>query len=111
MILAGIPALFLRMDPQTSSRASTTIYPGPQNAPDVSAGRNVLGFPEGPRPKATDLSAGAQAGVSPWYGVYEEIVYFAEPVFANLRVAQWLSKAMFTPIRHLSAPGSTGSGP
>ncbi len=58
------------MNPQKSSRASYTIYPGPQNAPDVSAGMNVLGFPEGPRPKATDLSAGAQAGVSPWYGVY-----------------------------------------
>ncbi len=24
----------------------------------------------GPGPKATNLSAGAQAGVSPWYGVY-----------------------------------------
>jgi len=39
-----------------------TIYPVPQNAPRVSAGMNVLNFPEGQRPKATD--------VSPWYGVY-----------------------------------------
>jgi hypothetical protein len=27
-------------------------------------------YSTGPGPKATDLSAGAQAGVSPWYGVY-----------------------------------------
>jgi len=38
------------------------IYPVPQNAPHVSTGMNVLDFPEGHRPKATD--------VSPWYGVY-----------------------------------------
>ncbi len=38
------------------------IYPEPQNAPDVSPGMNVPNFPEGKRPKATD--------VSPWYGVY-----------------------------------------
>ena len=60
------------------------VYPVPQNAPHVSAGMNpdprlsedrknqgsrifrigvnVLNFPEGQRPKATD--------VSPWYGVY-----------------------------------------
>ena len=38
------------------------IYPVPQNAPHVSAGMNVPNFPEGQRPKATD--------VSPWYGVY-----------------------------------------
>ena len=60
------------------------VYPVPQNAPDVSAGMNpvptppsendafptqhgwngvnVLDFPEGQCPKATD--------VSPWYGVY-----------------------------------------
>jgi len=39
-----------------------TVYPEPQNAPDVSPGMNVPNFPEGKRPKATD--------VSPWYGVY-----------------------------------------
>ncbi len=38
------------------------LYPVPQNAPHVRAGMNVLSFPEGQRPKATD--------VSPWYGVY-----------------------------------------
>jgi len=57
------------MNPQKSSRASYTIYPGPQNAPDVSAGRNVLGFPEVPRPKATDIS--------PWYGVYTQVAEFS----------------------------------
>ena len=69
MIYAGIPTLFLRMNPQTSSRASYTIYPVPQNAPDVSAGRNVPGFPEGTCPKATDVSL--------WYGVYTKVTEFS----------------------------------
>ncbi|MBI2087475.1 MAG: DNA polymerase III subunit alpha [Deltaproteobacteria bacterium] len=43
---------------------SRRVYPVPQNAPHVSAGMNVPNYPEGQRPKATD--------VSPWYGVYEE---------------------------------------
>ncbi len=38
------------------------VYPVPQNAPHVSAGMNVVKFPEGQRPKATDVST--------WYGVY-----------------------------------------
>ena len=42
--------------------AVVPVYPVPQNAPHVSAGMNVLNFPEGQRPKATD--------VSQWYGVY-----------------------------------------
>ncbi len=41
---------------------SYLIYPEPQNALDVSPGMKVPDFPEGKRPKATD--------VSPWYGVY-----------------------------------------
>ncbi len=44
------------------------IYPDPQNAPDVSPGMNVPNFPEGERPKATD--------VSPWYGVYSPLSLF-----------------------------------
>ena len=38
------------------------LYPVPQNAPHVSAGMNVLNFPEGQRPKTTETS--------PWYRVY-----------------------------------------
>ncbi len=68
------------MNPQTSSRASYTIYPGPQNSPDVSAGRNVLGFPEGPRPKATD--------VSPWYGVYTQVAEFSGILISTKAVDQ-----------------------
>ncbi len=44
------------------AKEQVSLYPVPQNAPHVSAGMNVLEFPEGPRPKATN--------VSPWYGVY-----------------------------------------
>jgi len=51
------------------------IYPVPpvesleverQNAPHVSAGINVVNFPGGQHPKATDLN--------PWYGVYEVVL-------------------------------------
>ncbi len=44
-------------------RCQTHLHPEPQNASDVSPGMNVPNFPEGKRPKATD--------VSPWYGVYQ----------------------------------------
>ncbi len=55
----------------------SVLYPVPQNAPHVparalaggSAGMNVLDFPEGPCPKATD--------VSPWYGVYKRNLFSA----------------------------------
>jgi len=41
------------------------IYPEPQNGPHMSAGKNVVKFLEGQRPKTTELS--------PWYGVYEVV--------------------------------------
>jgi len=41
---------------------ASSVYPVPQNAAHVSVGMNVPDFPDGQRPKATD--------VSPWYGVY-----------------------------------------
>ncbi len=49
-------------NPQTLQNFEPLIYPVPQKAPHVSAGMNVMNFPEGQRPKATN--------VSPWYGVY-----------------------------------------
>ena len=49
--LIGGPLLLLEM-----------IYPEPQNTPEVSPAINVPNFPEGKRPKSTD--------VGPWYGVY-----------------------------------------
>ncbi len=47
------------------AKEPVSLYPVPQNAPHVSVGMNVLDFPEGPGPKAPD--------VSPWYGVYWRI--------------------------------------
>ncbi len=52
------------------------VYSEPQIGLYDSAGMNVLSFPEGP--KATDLSAGAQAGVNLWYGVYARSLRFCE---------------------------------
>jgi len=40
------------------------VYPVPQNVLHVRAEMNVLDGPEGPHPKAMD--------VSPWYGVYSD---------------------------------------
>src|SRR3972149_5898830 len=65
-VWGDVPAGFRRFSPNRMQmvlvREGLEIYPVPQNAPDVSAGMNVLDFPEGQCPKATD--------VSPWYGVY-----------------------------------------
>jgi len=44
------------------------LYPVPQNAPHVSAGMNVLKFPEGQRPKTTETS--------PWYRVYRTAAWY-----------------------------------
>src|SRR3990172_5238879 len=44
------------------------LYPVPQNAPHVSAGMNVLNFPEGQRPKTTETS--------PWYRVYRTAAWY-----------------------------------
>ncbi len=60
-----------------------SVYPVPpveslkvewQNAPCVGAGMNVPTSLLVQPPKATDLSAGAQAGVSPWYRVYLQVI-------------------------------------
>ncbi len=55
----------MKMIPREITKRPDYVYPVPQNVPNVSAGMNVLDFPEGPRPIATD--------VSPWYGVYPPI--------------------------------------
>jgi hypothetical protein len=51
-----------------------SLYPVPQKAPHVSAGMNVPNFPEGQRPKATDVST--------WYGVYRPRD-LKKPLFSN----------------------------
>ena len=53
---------------EMASAREPVALPRTTDSPHLSAGMNVLNFPEGQYPKATDLSAGAQAGVSPWYG-------------------------------------------
>ncbi|MBI4487582.1 MAG: TIGR04283 family arsenosugar biosynthesis glycosyltransferase [Deltaproteobacteria bacterium] len=57
-----IPVLNEEKTIGSTLEALRRLYPVPQKAPHVSAGMNVPNFPEGQRPKATD--------VSPWYGVY-----------------------------------------
>ncbi len=58
--------------------SQTKVYPEPQNALDVTPGMNVPNFPEGKRPKATD--------VSPWYGVYRLKAHsFCKGVLSSIR--------------------------
>lgn len=57
------PVILARACLRWRTTNTSTVYPVPQNAPHASAGMNVPNFPQGQRPKATDVSR--------WYGVYK----------------------------------------